>query len=81
MTRWLRVCGGYTQRLDTAVANDGRAIADIPPMVDAWFGKVLGRVMRAGFDPVVDDPRMQMPEPGEPIDGLHGDGGFTWSQE
>lgn len=39
MIRWLRVAGGYQQRLDTATTNDGRVLRDTPPMVDVWFGK------------------------------------------
>lgn len=73
--RWLRIAGGYTTRRDNAVTTDGRVLRNIAPMVDATFGTLRARVMPVDFDPVRDDPRMQMPEPGEPVDGVHGDGG------
>ena len=76
MARYLRICGGYTTRRDDCRTTDGRVLRNIAPMVDAMFD-VLGRVMPVGFDPARDDPRMQMPEPGQPVDGVFGTGGAS----
>lgn len=79
MKRWLRIAEGYTQRDDCARTVDGRLLRNIAPMVDVWLDTLRARVMRADFDPVRDDPRMQMPCPDEPIDGVAGWGGGEWN--
>lgn len=75
MKLWLRIAGGYTTRDDSAATTDGRVLRNIAPMVDVWLGTLRARVMRADFDPARDDPRMQMPEPDQAIDGVWGEGG------
>lgn len=70
---------GYTLRKPDALTLDGRRCCDLAPHEDALF-MVRGRPQLQrrrpdGFDPVRDDPQMDMSCAGEPVDGVHGEGG------
>ena len=77
-TRCIRTADGWMDLPDDTATTTGLLLRDCEPGTVHTFLRsrpIEARVMRDGFNPCRDDPHETTPTPGEPVDGLHGEGG------